>query len=124
MDAIDDTTLTELLKHNLLCHQRLQKPEHKKHIDSLCVYKDIDSDTNLQQIEDNGRTYLYVVEQKECQDAFGMRRRLPEITNLRVCGEDAIGYDAIVSVAFYSLDGSDGSDEIDVSFPVRAAKWS
>lgn len=118
--ATEDATLADRLKDALYDHPRLQKDHHWKHIASLGVAKDVDSETGRQHAEDGGATLLYTVTQAPCQDAHGLVRRRPEVTNLRVRvgGKAAV---AKVHVAFYADDGSDGSDEIEVEFTVRGA---
>ena len=129
--AMDVKMLAELLKAELGKHPRLQKSEHTSLIESLSVTKDVDPETG-KQIEESEHfkaiNLLYGVTQASCQDAHGLPRELPEVNNLRVvvrmndqphAKPNELEVIAKVNVAFYSLDGSDGSDEIEVIFPVR-----
>ena len=103
--------LTAQLKGALATQPRLQKVEHKQHIETLKVFEDMDSSTGLQHIEE-GRL-LFGITQGECVDSRGGIRILPEVIGLSV---DAATLVARVCVAFYALDGSDGSDGIQVLF--------
>lgn len=125
--AIDVNMLANRLKTALVEHPRLDKPYHARHIAALVVAKDLDSATGLQCEEDNGHTLLYALTQPPCQDASGLVRKLPDVQNLRVCvcrnPDELYEIDVVakVNVALHSLDGSDGSEEIEVVFPVWSA---